>query len=141
MGEFRNILVPIDLSVRTERTLRVALALARAHRARVTLLHVVQTVPNIAPAELRDFYLQLTAKADRKLRAAARRFAARRVPVRTELCLGDPAEEIVRAAEKRRADLLVVGSHRVRPGRRATGWGTTSYKIGIFCRCPVLLIK
>jgi hypothetical protein len=25
--------------------------------------------------------------------------------------------------------------------RRGMGWGTTSYKVGILCRCPILLLK
>lgn len=73
--------------------------------------------------------------------AAAKRFLARRVAVRTELTIGEPAREIVRLATKRRADLVVIGSHKVRPGRPATGWSTTSYKVGVFCRCPILLVK
>jgi hypothetical protein len=34
-----------------------------------------------------------------------------------------------------------MGSHKVNPKRRGMGWGTTSYKVGILCRCPILLVK
>jgi nucleotide-binding universal stress UspA family protein len=71
----------------------------------------------------------------------AKRFTAREVPVDTVVCIGEPAREIVRLAAGRRTDLIVMGSHKVRAGRWATGWGTISYKVGIFCRCPVLLVK
>ena len=71
----------------------------------------------------------------------ARRFTARDVPVDTIVCIGEPAREIVRLASGGRIDLIVMGSHKVRGGRRATGWGTMSYKVGVFCRCPVLLVK
>jgi nucleotide-binding universal stress UspA family protein len=54
--------------------------------------------------------------------------------------IGAPAAEIVRAASRKRVDLVIMGSHRVRPGRMG-GWGTTSYKVGIFCQCPILLVK
>ena len=40
-----------------------------------------------------------------------------------------------------KADLVVMGSHKVNPARRNRGWGTTSYKVGIFCQCPILLVK
>jgi len=138
---FKHILVPIDLSGRHARALTAALALARQSRARVTLLHVIQSVQNIPPGELGDFYRELARASLRKLERVAKRFQAKRVGVRTELTIGEPAREIVRLAAQRRADLVVMGSHEVRPGRPSTGWGTTSYKVGIFCRCPILLVK
>jgi Universal stress protein family len=49
------------------------------------------------------------------------------------------AREIVRASGTRGVDLVVMGSHKVEPGDR--GWGTTSYKVGIACQCPILLVK
>ncbi len=138
---FKHILVPIDLSDRNARALTAALELARQSRARVTLLHVIQSVQNIPPGELKGFYRELARASARKLERVARRFVARRVEVRTEIAIGEPAREIVRLAARRRADLVVMGSHKVRPGRSSAGWGTTSYKVGIFCRCPILLVK
>ena len=55
--------------------------------------------------------------------------------------VGEPAAKIVRATQRERVDLVVMGSHKVRPGGRQRGWGTTSYKVGIFCQCPILLVK
>ena len=57
------------------------------------------------------------------------------------VCIGEPAREIVGTAAREKVDLIVMGSHKVVPSRPATGWGTTSYKVGIFCRCPILLVK
>jgi nucleotide-binding universal stress UspA family protein len=138
---FKHILVPIDLSDRNERAIRTALALARQMRARVTLLHVIQRVPDLPFGELRDFYERLETASVGKLVPVARRFAARRVRVDTEVCIGEPARDIVRVAAKHAIDLIVMGSHKVRVGRPAAGWGTTSYKVGVFCRCPILLVK
>ena len=135
---FKHLLVPIDLSDRNARLLAVALSLARGG-ARVTLLHVVQRIAGTSPHEFRGFYRKLEEKSRRKLAAAARRFAAGDVPVRTMVVVGDPAREIVRSSAAYRVDLVVMGSHKVRPGGR--GWGTTSYKVGIACQCPILLVK
>jgi nucleotide-binding universal stress UspA family protein len=138
---FRHLLVPIDLSDRNARLLAVALSLAREGGGRVTLLHVVQRIQDTSPRELRSFYRKLEQKSRRKLDAAARRFVARDVPVRTAVVIGEPAREIIRASASAadRVDLVVMGSHKVRPGSR--GWGTTSYKVGIACQCPILLVK
>jgi nucleotide-binding universal stress UspA family protein len=138
---FKRILVPIDLSDRNTRTIDVALPLARQNRARVTLCHVIQSVRDVPSAELRRFYRRLEASSTRTLARVAQRFTARDVPVDTLVCIGEPAREIVRLAAGRRIDLIVMGSHKVRAGRGAAGWGTISYKVGIFCRCPVLLVK
>jgi len=138
---FARILVPIDLSDRNTRPLKVALALARKGPATVTLVHVVQQVPRLTPGEMRAFYDRLVNTSRRKLARTSKLFAVRGIAVRSEVCVGDPAREIVRAAATARADLIVMGSHRVNPKHRGMGWGTTSYKVGILCRCPILLVK
>ena len=138
---FARILVPIDLSGRNVRPLKVAVALARQAEASVTLFHVVQEVPGLAASEMRVFYERLLAMSRGKLSRAAKAFAARGIPVRCDVCIGEPAREIVRVARRARADLIVMGSHKVDPKRRGAGWGTTSYKVGILCACPVLLVK
>ena len=121
--------------------LRTALALAKEWRSRVTLFHVIERVAGLGPAELETFYRPLVERSERRLRRAARPFIAEAIDARTEVRVGEPAMEIVRATLREAIDLVVMGSHKVRPGRRARGWGTTSYKVGIFCQCPILLVK
>jgi nucleotide-binding universal stress UspA family protein len=136
---FKHLLVPIDLSDQNARLLDVAVSLARANGARVTLLHVVHRIAHASLREFEGFYQELRRKSRRKLEGAARRFTAAGVLVRTAVVIGEPAREIVRASGTRGVDLVVMGSHRVAPGGR--GWGTTSYKVGIACPCPILLVK
>ena len=138
---FKHILVPIDLSDKNARTLRTARMLATQSRARVTLLHVVQHVAHLPLGEMRPFYRRLVATSKRRLAEAARPFVAEGLSVRTEVLVGEPGREVVRLAIVRKADLVVIGSHKVNPARRNRGWGTTSYKVGIFCQCPILLVK
>jgi len=138
---FRHIMVPVDLSDRNERAVRTALELARERAGRTTLFHVIQRVPGIAPGELDAFYQRLEGSSERKLRRVARKFAERGLDVRTEVRVGDPPTEIIRATLREQVDLLVMGSHKIRRGDRRRGWGTTSYKVGIFCQCPILLVK
>jgi nucleotide-binding universal stress UspA family protein len=138
---FKRILVPIDLGDRHGRALRVARDLARQNGAHVTLLHVIHRVPDLPLAELRGFYRRLERTSRQRLALAAKEFTASGLPVRAEVSIGDPVREILRVAAAERVDLLVMGSHSVRPGRPERGWGTTSYKVGLVCRCPVLLVK
>ena len=133
---FSRILVPIDLSRRNVRPLKVAAALARQAGASVTLFHVVHEVPGLAAGEMRVFYDRLLEMSRGKLSRAAKAFAARGIAVRFDMCVGEPTREIVRVAARGRADLIVMGSHKVDPRRRGAGWGTTSYKVGLLCACP-----
>jgi nucleotide-binding universal stress UspA family protein len=134
-------MVAVDLSQRNERPLETALALATEWGSRVTLCHVIQRIAGLAPAELEMFYRTLVARAERRLRQAVRPFTDRAIEARTEVRVGDPATEIIRTTLREAVDLVVMGSHKVKPGRRAQGWGTTSYKVGIFCQCSILLVK
>jgi nucleotide-binding universal stress UspA family protein len=138
---FKRILVPLDLSARNRRTIDTARELAQLHGARVTLLHVVHQIPDLAATELGSFYRRLERVSARRLRRIAALFTARGLPVGVAVCIGEPAREIVKSAATRKIDLIVMGSHKVAPGPPSAGWGTTSYKVGIFCRCPVLLVK
>ena len=136
---FRHLLVPLDLSDRNARLLRIALSLARQSGARVTLLHVVDRIAHTSLREFRDFYRKLEKKSLRKLDSVARKFRSEGLRVRTVVVIGDPALEIARATVARGVDLVVMGSHKLRPGSR--GWGTTSYKVGLASQCPILLVK
>ena len=113
---FKHILVPMDLSGGHQRALRVALALAVAYRARVTLLHVIQQVADTEVSELRDFYRRLVQTSERKLDRAARPFARRGVPLSTEVRIGEPAAEICAAAPRPDRDGLPRAQAAALPG-------------------------
>ena len=138
---FRHILVPLDLSARSDAALKTALQLADQSRARVTLLHVIQRIEHMPEAELRDFYRRIEAMARKKMEAVARRFAAKKIDARPVVAVGAPAQGIVEHAVADGVDLIVLASHKIDSSRPGQGWGTTSYKVGVLCRCPVLLVK
>jgi nucleotide-binding universal stress UspA family protein len=134
---FAHVLVPIDLSERSTRSLNIVKALPSK---RVTMLHVIHRVHSVPAAELRPFYARLRRKAEAVVERAAASFAASGLRVGHVVTIGDPARQILRFAVARRADLVVLGLHRLetRPGY---GIGTTSYKVALACACPVLLVK
>jgi nucleotide-binding universal stress UspA family protein len=138
---FRRIVVPTDLTDRTTKALDLALELAAGARSRVTLLHVIQTVPGLEFGELKPFYEKIHAKAAKKMAAMVRQAAARRLEVGMEIAYGSRAETIVKTAKTRNADLIVLASHRVNPSMVGRDWGTLSYKVGLLAQCPVLLVK
>ena len=138
---FTHLLVPLDLSRRNGPAIATAVALAAQNRARVTLIHVIDRIEYVPAAELRRFYAGLERRAQQVLTRVARAFARKRIPIRAIVLTGDPSREIVRWAAANGVDLIVLNSHAIDPRRSGHGWGTTSYKVGLLCRCPVLLVK
>ena len=139
-GRFHHILVPTDLSDRTEKAIDLAVRLASTTAARVTLIHVIATIPGLSIKELKPFYDRLERKA-RKTMDAWRRRAGEGVSTVTIVVRGARAEEIVSYAAANDVDLIVLASHRVNPSLVNRDWGTISYKVGILAQCPVLLVK
>jgi nucleotide-binding universal stress UspA family protein len=139
---FRHVLVPLDLSAKNQRALSTALELARGDDAKVTLLHVVQTLEQLPLGDMRGFYTKLADASKKKLARHAARFAKSGVPVKELVLLSsDVLQEIVDTIDERRVDLVVLSSHRIGAQRSLRDWGTLSYKLAIVAPCPVLLVK
>jgi universal stress protein A len=137
---FRHIVVPTDLTDRTERAVELSFKLSGS-RSRLTLLHVVQTVPGLPFNDLRPSYEKLRDRAARKMAAIVKRVTPSGVGVDIKIVYGPRAETIVKTATAMGADLIVLPSHRVNPTMVGRDWGTISYKVGILAQCPVLLVK
>jgi universal stress protein A len=139
---FRHLLVPLDLSMKNQRALDAALRLAKSEDAKVTLLHVVQTLAQLPAKELRAFYDKLGAESAKKLARSAERFRKAGLAVRAEVLFADSVlEETVGFVRAKSVDLIVLTSHRVGAERSLRDWGTLSYKLAIVAPCPVLLVK
>jgi nucleotide-binding universal stress UspA family protein len=143
--EIERVLCPTDFSYLSTRALDHAAAIGRWFEARVEVLHVI---PFVIPAGTGDMpYFPAPAAATPKVReselrelqqfvsAAVRAGAA----VETELREGSPAREIVRWAEERSADLLVMGTHG-RSGLERLLLGSVAEEVLRHAPCPVLTV-
>ena len=138
---FRHLLVPVDLTERTEKALRLAITLAVPGTSRITLVHVIETIEGMRFDELRPFYRRLEKKAQTAMTRLARSVKEGGAQVESAVVYGRRAEGIVDFAAAHDVDLIVLASHRVNPSRVNRDWGTISYKVGILAQCPVLLVK
>ncbi len=136
---FERILVPVDLTDRQTRAIRIAGDLAGSTGV-VGLLHVIETL-DLPFEELEDFYRGLEAKAMDALLGMAAPLREAGVAFDPNVRYGDRAEEILGFAVEDGADLIVLLSHKVDLEDPGAGWTTLSYKIAIMAQCPVLLIK
>ena len=138
---FRNILVPVDFTLKNEAALNTALDLARGKDVKVTLIHVIETIEHVEFEEMADFYRGLETRAAAKLYGMEERFKQALVPVYHEILYGKRAETIVHHAAESGTDLIVLSSHQVNRDHPALGAGAISYRIAIVARGPVLLVK
>jgi nucleotide-binding universal stress UspA family protein len=121
---YKRILVAIDGSETAERALREGVALAKAHRARLRLVHVVDelTVAGERPATLTDYWKAVRQAGERILESARTHAAKTGIAAETRLAeirtfgsvVRRVPDVIVDEAERWRADLVVIGTH----GRR-----------------------
>jgi nucleotide-binding universal stress UspA family protein len=142
---FRKILIPVDFTDKNEPAFEAARQTALhsdpEQRGEVELLHVIETIEHIGFEEMADFYRGLETRAAAKLFALEEQFREAGIKARSEILYGKRAETIIRHAEDREIDLVVLSSHKVDRDHPALGLGTISYRIAIVARCPVLLVK
>ena len=112
----KTILLPVDLA--DEKSWRLALAEALAMlRAQGGVLHVVSVMPDFGMALVGGFFRQgFEQEALKQFGAALADWVGAHVPeeieVHPHVLHGSIYDEILRAADKLRADVIVIGSHR-----------------------------
>jgi len=143
---FTEIVCGIDFSASCERALAYALDMAEEADARMTLLHVIEMPPELHAlpnAEGIDVpAVRAAAEADclRRLRAMVPESAHTYCTIHMEVVEGNPAREIVRMAEQRGADLIVMGVQ----GRSAVDmllFGSKTHSVVRHSACPVLTVR
>ena len=142
---FHHILVPVDLGERNRAALDIALDMAAQSNARVTLLHVIQTIggaddDDLTDEESRKFYDDLRARVESELTAMAKPFRDAGIDTVVRTPIGDRLQEIL-SCSRDDADLLIMTSHRVNPDDLAASWGTLSYRVTVVCDTPIFLVK
>lgn len=83
---------------------------------------------------------EIDARIERRLDDVARTMHAQGIQVTTEKIVGEPDEEIVRAAKRTQADLIVIGSHHKR-NILDIGLGSNARAVAGNAPCPVVMIN
>jgi nucleotide-binding universal stress UspA family protein len=142
----RRILFATDFSNASVNAFATALALAKANRGTLTILHVIAPYIPIMPQQYIgtqtwdqiDLQGREWAKGElAKLAAKAKKAGIRS---RELLVNGEPARQIVRTARSQSADLVVVGTH----GRTGfTRWflGSVAARVVAMAQCPVVTVR
>jgi nucleotide-binding universal stress UspA family protein len=143
MRRFRRILYPSDFSSASAAAFRMAIDVAKTHRSKLMIAHVVHfpVAPGL-PATLRAELRSLgEGEAEKKLERLVRSARSAGVTAAGLVLHGGAApESIVEAVRRRRADLIVIGTHG-RTGLRAVALGSVVARIVATAPCPVLTVR
>ena len=146
MSRMRRILFASDFSKASGKAFTTAVTMAKANRATLTILHVIVPFVPIVPEQYINTvtWEQIDRQARRwsqrqlvKLVDRAKKAGIRAVGLLLE---GDPAQQIVRAARSKRADLLVVGTHG-RTGLTKLFVGSVAARVVATASCPVATVR
>ena len=135
---YKSILVPIDMAHLDEwkSTLEAAATLGGGH-ADITLLNVVEDIPNWAAVELprgiREKSLQDSKEELETIASSAS------TDLKVEVRAGHPYKTILEVAEEKNVDLILITSHK--PDLQDYFLGSTAAKVVRHARCSVLVIR
>lgn len=140
----KEILVPIDFSDCSEKALRYAIALAKEHKANLTLLHVVFTPVPIGE----DPGLEYLRTADDQRKAAQRNLSTlaaaevhgAEIIARSLVRTGSPTNEILGMAATIPADIIVISTHG-HTGLKHALLGSITEHVVRRAPCPVLVVR
>ena len=142
MISINKILCPVDFFPASDAAVHYATSLAANYEAKVHLLHVVTPFVPMGyelPPDMTDVLESMKDAAARQMGAVAARVGIAGVPLETEIRVGDIYDEIKRALEAVKPDLVVMGTH----GRRGVErWfmGSTTEKLLRHTPVPLLTI-
>jgi len=143
-----KIAVPVDFSRHSLEALEYAIEFAKPLGAEIILLHVVEPVAYATPADLYagmatqlgSLLAEQRRSARGQLEAIAEEYGDRGVSLRTQMRDGVAYREIVEAAKRLRADLIIQATHG-RTGLAHVLMGSVAERVIRTAECPVLTIR
>lgn len=137
----KNILLAHDGSRSSDKAMKKAFEIAQKFGSSIS---VISVAPELYLMELlepdrkriRDM---LTEEAEKIMKQIAKKAKGIK-PIKTIIKQGNPADEIIKAARKIKADIIITGSHG-RSGAKKLFLGSVSSRIVDHAPCTVLVVK
>jgi nucleotide-binding universal stress UspA family protein len=147
MLRIKKILCPTDFSEPSFEALKVACELAQQFSSELIVMHAVQPVPTVSTGHMDPSTFNIPAY-QQEMEVTANTIMqeqiAKRVPetisVRSLVLLGDPANQILRAAEDKKVDLIVIAT-RGQTGLKRLFFGSVAEKVVRHAPVHVLSIR
>jgi nucleotide-binding universal stress UspA family protein len=139
---YKVILVPIDFSGCSNRTLQYAMHIAVRENANIWLLHVFR-VPDYVVTQFgwgQHDCRSAEQEAQANLNTVEKEVLSRGIKAKACFRVGHPFEEIVSMANDPEVDLVLIGSHGCSAIKQLL-MGSTAARVVEHARCPVLVVK
>ena len=143
MNNYQHILIAVDYSPHSEIVAHRAKALADQHKAKLSIIHVLDSIPmpdtnygTLIPLDTETYY-ELLEIEKRKFQQLTQQL---NIDSSNQwLVWGVPKQEIINIAEQEQVDLIVIGSH----GRHGLALllGSTANSVLHYARCDVLAVR
>ena len=145
MINLKRILVPTDFSESARHALTYGISFAREHKARLYLLHVVETIAvgyasDLFPVPLAEVFQEISGYAKAELAKLAGAAREKGVEVQEIVVQGKPSAEIIRVARDELIDMIVLGTHGKGILDQAL-FGSTTERVVRKAPCPVLTTR
>ncbi len=149
MFPFKKILCPTDFSEPSLCGLRMAEAMAKPGTTEIIVLNVHKPIPHLPTPrieasdvtfDISAYEEQVAAAARENLAALSDSLFADETPVRLEIRMGRPADEILHFAEEEGVDAIMIATHG-RTGLAHIMFGSVAEKVVRRAKCPVLTIR
>ena len=142
----KRVMHPSDFSKASGAAFAKAVETAKTNRAELAIVHVLAPVMPIAgdgyisPAAYDEMARSARAWAQKKLDALVDKAKSAKVRAKGVLLEGVAHDQIVRAAKRQKADLLVLGTHG-RTGVARFFLGSVAGRVVASAPCPVLTVR
>ncbi|WP_298610422.1 universal stress protein [uncultured Thiothrix sp.] len=147
MFTYQHILVPVDFSPVSKRSINRAQELATQYQARLTILHIVEDVPLSVTAfgDVGAIYLtpanqEQQTHSDRVKLADLAKEMNLDSSVKLEVIEGYATSSITTYAEENQVDLIVIG-HSAKHGLLGLLMGSTAETVTKHAKCDVLVMR
>jgi universal stress protein A len=143
VNAFQHILVPIDFGRASDHALTIALQLGKVMKARLTLLHVVQTPLMTGPDTgigVAQYLDDVQLQARQSLAQYAQRVQDSGLDCEAVIELASPFQHIVDYAATQQVDLIVMGTHG-HTGLQHMLLGSVAERVVRLAPCPVLVTQ
>jgi nucleotide-binding universal stress UspA family protein len=139
-ASFKNILVPIDGSIYSEKSLERASELVDAFGSNLILIYVVEKSIPINLLDRKEYLEILRKFGTNILEKANKKLSKKGITAKILLKEGNIVNEIEKIAKKEKCDLILVGSKGLGSVTRLL-LGSVSNKISQTSTCSVLIVK
>ena len=134
-----QILVPIDINTFSEKGLKQAIKYAKFMNAEITGVNVVVVYPTLASTVV-NYKKFLTGKAEKFLDGIDKKCAKEGIKFHSKILYGKPSTEITKFADKKKFDLIIIGSRGL-TGLKSAIMGSISNAIVHKSKTSVLVVK